>query len=102
LRSPSQHPDESGFLRRAKGTLLRSTDLDPSDHGTGESTTSEGGTSIDDADVRVLFRSHQPHVAYERRNPSGDIILFTIRRSAVGPIAAETFPERAVKITARE
>jgi len=97
----SWHPDESDFLRRATGKLL-SAYLVPSDHGAGESTTSEGGTSIDDADVSVLIRSHQPHVAYERRNPSGDIIRFEIGRLAVGPIAAETFPERAARITARE
>ena len=54
------------------------------------------------AKVRVLFRPHQLHVAYERRNPSGDISRFTIGRSAVGPITAETVPERAVRITARE
>ena len=79
-----------------------STYLVPTDHGSGESTTSEGGTSINDADVSVLTRSHQPHVAYERGNPSGDILRFTIWRSAVGPIAAETVPERAARITARE
>ena len=53
---------------------MRSTYLVPTDHGSGESTTSEGGTSINDADVSVLTRPHQPHVAYERGNPSGDIL----------------------------
>lgn len=45
---------------------------------------------------------HQPHVAYGRRNPSGAMCLFEIKRSAVGPIAAEAFPERTVRIRARE
>ena len=40
-------------------------------------------------------------MTYERRNPSGDIIRFTIGRLAMGPIAAETFPEREAKITER-
>ena len=90
------------FLIRVKGTLLRNTYLAPSDHWAWEGTTSEGGTSIGSADVSVLFRSHQPHVTYERRNPSGATIRFTIGRVAVGPIAAEAFPERTTRITERE
>jgi len=35
---------------------MRSTYLVPTDYGAGESTTSEGGTGIDDADVSILFR----------------------------------------------
>jgi hypothetical protein len=46
---------------------------------------------------------HQQHVAYERRNPSGLIFRLKIERVSTGPmVTAETFPERAVRITARE
>jgi hypothetical protein len=94
-------PYKSGFLRRENGTFLRCAYLGPTNHGTGESTTGEGGASIDDTDFSFLFRSHQPHVTYERLNPSGAIIRFEIGRLAVGPIAAEAVPERAARVTKR-